>query len=822
MTGLSQDIRIALRSFRRSPGFASLVVATLAVGIGGTVAMFSVVDGVLFRELPYRNSDRMAVIWNRHATTSSDKVQISGPDFLDYREQTSSFEELAFMHNATDNTLTDGERAEQVDVGYVSANFFRFLGVDAVVGRTFSADETATAGIVMGEAGPAVISYGLWTRRYGSDPEVLGRTVYLSGQPVRILGVLPADFRLILPYAGGGAMSAGANDNADVWRVLPEQAFPNMPRSMAVVRVLGRLAPGVTIAQARLEFDLLADRLRDTHRVHEERGTRIDIVPLHSDVVGHVRAIILSLFGAVGVVLLVACANAASLVSVQANNRSREVAVRMALGAHRGRILRQWFTEYGLLAGTGALVGVGLAQLLIRTIIGIAPQNVPLIYRAGIDLRAVGFAIIVATIATLVFGIWPAMRAAGTSPSAQLTAGSRGVIGSGNRFRSGMVVAEIALSFVLLVGGGLLIRSFMQLQRATLGFDPPSVLTAKVALGHGIYDDEELRRQYWTALRSELDRHPAVQSAGLVWPLPFAGQGAEVPYDNLGDESEDWGRYVAFTASASPGYFETVRAEVLDGRAFEEWDLDRANEIVVVDDLVAERLYPDGSAVGKTVWVGDVRGLERRPLEIVGVVRHIRHSSVTGLEREVIYRLAPGARNLAVVVRATGGMTAVIPDLRRITGALDRNVPLFDERTLASYLGDQVAPTRFTMTLATAFGVIAFLMAVVGLYGVVSYMVSQRTAELGVRMALGAGGGSIVRLIIGHGAIMAGVGIVVGIGVALAVTRAIRSILVEVPATDPLTFALTAGLLAASALAASYVPASRAARLDPAVTLREE
>jgi ABC-type antimicrobial peptide transport system permease subunit len=265
-----------------------------------------------------------------------------------------------------------------------------------------------------------------------------------------------------------------------------------------------------------------------------------------------------------------------------------------------------------------------------------------------------------------------------------------------------------------------------------------------------------------------------------------------------------------------------MRAEVLEGRAFEEWDSDRADEIVVVDDIVAERLYPNSNAVGKSLWVEDVRSRERRALEIIGVVRHIRHSSVTGAEREVIYQLAPAARNLAVVVRATGGIASVTPELRRITGALDSDVPLFDERTLLSYLGDQIAPTRFTMTLAATFGIVALLMAVVGLYGVVSYMVSQRTAELGVRMALGAGEGLIVRLIMGHGAAMAGVGILVGLGVALVVTRAIRSLLVDVPANDPLTFAVTAGLLAAAALVASYLPARRAARLDPAVTLRDE
>jgi putative ABC transport system permease protein len=633
---------------------------------------------------------------------------------------------------------------------------------------------------------------------------------------------MPPDFELILPYTEGGAMSSGANDNADVWRILPEQGFNNMPRSMAVIRVVGRLGPDVSFRQAQEEFDGLAARLRGEHRVHQERGTRIDLVPLHADVVGHVRAIILSLFGGVGVVLLIACANVANLVSVRANDRSREVAVRIALGAYRSRILRQLFTEYALLAGMGALLGLGLARGLIRAIVGIAPANVPMIDQVGVDLRALGFAVLVAMAATMLFGIWPAMRAANTPPSTQLSSGSRGEIGRGNRFRSGIVAAEIALSLVLLVGGGLLIRSFVRLQQARLGFEPTSVFTAKIALGHGTYDDADLRQAYWDALRRELDQHPSIQSAGFGWPLPFAGQGAEMPYNNTGGDSDDWGRHVAFTAMASPGYLETMRAGVVEGRTFEEQDVGREDEIAVVDEQVANRLFAGGSAVGRTLWLEDMRSGARRPLEIIGVVRHIRHSSVTGPERDVIYQLARASRNLAVVVRTAGAMEAFVPELRRITGALDRDIPVFDERTLASYLGDQIAPTRFTMTLASTFGIVALLMAAVGLYGVVSYTVAQRTAEFGVRMALGAGEGTIVRLVLTHGATMALVGIGLGLLAALGVTRTIRSLLVEVPANDPLTFTVMAGVLAGAALLAAYVPARRAARLDPAVTLRNE
>lgn len=822
MTTLFDDLRVAARSCRRAPGFTALVVLTLAVGIGGAVAMFSVVDGVLFAELPYRDSDRMAVIWNRHDATGADKIQISGPDFVDYRDQATSFAELAFIHNATDNTLTDGARAEQVDVGYVSANFFDFLGVGAVVGRTFGRDDDVAAG--EGVIGPAVISHALWARRYGADAGVIGRTVYLSGTPVQILGVMPADFRLVLPYAQGGAMSAGANDVIDVWRILPDRSFPRMPRSMAVVRALGRLAPGISFAQARDEFDRLAASLRAEHRVHEERRTAIEIVPLRSEVVGHVRAIVLTLFGAVGLVLLIASANVASLVSVEGNRRARDVAVRMAIGAGRGRILRQLFTQYALLAVLGALSGVALAEGLLRAIIGLAPASVPLLDRVGLDARALGFAILVTSAATLLFGVWPALRAAGTAPSPILSAASRVVVGHGNRYRNAMVVMAIALSMVLVAAFGLLARSFLEIQRASLGFEAAPVWTARVSLGHSRFADEALRRRYWDSLRRAMADDPALQSAGLVWPLPFTGQGVEIPYDSTGDDAPDWGRFVAFTANALPGYLETMQATVLDGRVFDERDLDRAGELVVVDDLVAARLYPGGRAVGRPIWIEDFGTNKRRPAEIIGVVSHLRHSRVTGSEREVIYRLLPTARNLAIVARAgTGaGAESAITALRRITESLDADVPTFDERPLAAYVDDQVAPTRFTMTLAAVFSVAALLMAVVGLYGVISYAIAQRTGELGLRMALGAGAGSILGLVMRRGLLLTAAGLLTGAIMSLGAARLIRGLLVEVPANDPLTFGMTALVLATAALGATYLPARRAAKLDPVTALREE
>lgn len=821
MLSFLSDLRHAVRSSRRSPGFVLLVVLTLAVGIGVNVGMFSVVDAVLFSPLPYPDADRMVMIWNRHVSTGTDKVLISGPDLADYREQSTALEDLIFIHNATDNTLTDGQRAEQVEVAYVSSNLFQFLGVSPVAGRVFTADDERALVAQMGRPGPAVISHALWASRYGSDPDVLGRTIYLGGQPVEVVGVLPADFELVLPYREGGAMSSGANDEADVWRILPDRSFPSMPRSVAIVRVVARMREGVTLQQAQAEFDAIAARIRGQYRVHQERGTEIDLIPLHEDVVGPVRATILALFAAVAVLLVLACANVANLVSVRSAHRQREVAIRAAVGASRGRLIRQLLTENAVLAAAGAALGVPLAALLIDGIVTLAPTNVPMLDRVDVDGRALAFAIAAGFLATILSGVLPALRASSRAASRHLGSAGRPGLGRGHRLRAAIVTGEIALSVVLLVGGGLLVKSFVHLQRAQLGFEPDRVLSARVAIGHGAYDDESLRRQYWESLRRNAEAIPGVVRVGLVSPLPFGGQGAEIPYNNLGGEAADWGRYVASTAYASPGYFEVMGAEVLDGRTFQESDLDRT-DIAVIDDIAAARVFPDGRAVGRQVWVQNLGQDTRRPLEVIGVVRHLRHSNVTGDEREVLYRPANALRSMAIVVQTAGDPLAVITSLQELAGSLDRDIPMFEVRTLASYIADRNATTRFTMTLASVFGLVALLMAAIGLYGVVAFAVEQRTSEIGLRMALGATPPRIIRQVLTEGGVMAGIGMAIGLVAALAVSRTIEGLLVGVPARDPATFMLVSAALLVAALLAAWMPARRASRLDPLVTLREE
>ncbi len=818
MSFIYQDLRYAFRMLREHPGFSTTVVLTLALGIGANIAMFSVVNGLLFSPLPYRDADRLVMVWNSHTATGAENVQISGLDFLDYQEFTSSFEGFVALHNATDNSLSDDGPAEQIDVGGVSPGFFRFLGREPFLGRGFTSDEEMAGSL----SRSVVISHGLWTRRFGADPSLIGRTINISGLPKEVVGVLPADFDLVMPDHAAGFGGDGMPQVVDAWQPLSEGVF-RYSRSLALFRVIGKLRDGVTFDQAQDEMDNFAVRLREEHPIHVDRGLAIDLFPMQADVVRDFRPVVLSLFGAVGFVLLIACANVANLILVRAAHRQREVAVRAAMGASRARILKQLLTENALLASIGTALGLVLARVGIDAIKLLAPSNVPFLDRIAIAGNVVWFAVVVGGITILVFGLLPAIRAARPDLRTQLADGSSSFVGHKHQLRDALVVAEVALSLVLLVGSGLMIRSFMELEAAQLGFEPTAAMTVKIALPRGIYDSPEPRGNYWRDFRREALLLPGTESVAAVWPLPFAESGTEIPYSATGGTSSDVGLYLTTTTLVSPGYFETMEAQLVDGRTFIEEDLgDDATipSIVVVDDIVAERAFPGQSAVGQTLWLAPEGRAEKLPLEIIGVVSHVRHQRVVGPERETIFRPTAGAFRMALVVRTEGDPQTVLGGLRQVAARLDPNVPIFDGRTFDEYLGKELAQTRFTMTLASFLALAALVLAAVGLYGVTSYSVAQRESELGVRVALGAHRGAIMRLVLGHSLAMTLIGIGIGLVLSFAVSRVIQSLLTGVTPTDPLTLGGVSLLLATVAMIASYLPARRAARVDPLTALR--
>ena len=817
MSSIYQDLRYAIRMLHQQPGFTTTVVLTLALGIGANIAMFGVVNGLLFSPLPYRDSDRLVMVWNRHTSTGAESVQISGLDFLDYKEFASSFETFVAVHRATDNSLSDEGPAEQIDVGGVSPDFFQFIGREPFLGRSFSAeDEVSNSG-----TGSVIISHGLWTRRFGADPGVLGRTIHMSGIPAEVIGVLPADFDLVVPDHGIGARGDGMPEVIDAWQLLSEGVF-RYSRSLALFRVIGRLREGVTLREAQEEMDGIAARLREEFPVHADRGMEIDLIPMQIDVVREIRPIVLSLFGAVGFVLLIACANVANLILVRAAHRQREVAVRAALGAGRARLVGQLLTENALLAAIGTALGLLLAQVGIDAIKLLAPANVPFLEQIAVEGNVVWFAVAVGAFTILLFGLVPALRAAQPDLRSQLADGPGRIAGRTHQLRDALVVAEVALSLVLLVGGGLMIRSFMELQAAQLGFEPTSAMTVKIALPRGAYDAAEQRANYWRNFRRDAMLLPGVERVAATWPLPFAESGSEIPYSSTGGSSSDVGRYLTTTKLVSPGFFETMGARLVDGRTFIEEDLTRNAAIVVVDDIVAERIYPGQTAVGQTLWLAPEGPAAKFPLEIIGVVSHIRHQRVVGEERETIYRLADRVFRMAIVVRTSGDPRAALGGIRQVAARLDPNVPVFDARTFDDYIDKEIAPTRFTMTLASFFAIVALVLAAVGLYGVTSYSVAQRESELGVRVALGAHRPTIMRLVLGHSLAMTLIGIGIGLVLSLALSLVIQSLLLGVTPTDPLTLVGVSVLLAAVAMIASYLPARRAARVDPIVALRGE
>ena len=814
MSSIYQDLKCAIRMLHEHPGFSATVVLTLALGIGANIAMFSVVNGILFAPLPYRDADRLVMVWNHHTSTGADNVQISGLDFLDYKELASSFEAFVAVHEARDNSLSDEGPAEPIAVGGVSPDFFQFIGREPFLGRSFTSDdEVAGSG-----TGSVIISHGLWTRRFGANPEVLGRTVSISGIPAEVVGVLPANFELVMPIHGSSG-GDGMSGVIDAWQLLSEGVF-RYSRFDAAFRVIGRLREGVTLAQAQEEMDGIAVRLREEFPVHADRGTEIDLIPMQTDLVREIRPTVLFLFGAVGFVLMIACANVANLVLVRAAHRQREVAVRAALGAGRARIVQQLLTENALLALIGTALGLLLARAGTDAIKLMAPANVPNLEHVAVEGPVVWFAVALGAFTIMLFGLVPALRAARPDLRGQLADGPRSIAGRAYQFRDALVVTEVALSLVLLVGGGLMIRSFARLQATELGFEPTSAMTLKIALPRGVYDAAGPRVNYWNNFRREVMLLPGVESVAAVWPLPFAGSGSEIPYSSQGESSSDVGRDLTTTTLVSPGFFQTMGARLVDGRTFTEEDLTRNAAIVVVDDIVAERVYPGRTPVGQTLWLAPEGRAEKIPLEIIGVVSHIRHQRIVGEERETIYRLTAAVFRMAMVVRTSGDPRAALGGIRQVATRLDPNVPIFDARTFDEYIDKEIAPTRFTMTLASFFGIAALVLAAVGLYGVTSYSVTQRESELGVRVALGAHRGTILRLVLGHALAITLIGIAIGLALSLALSLVIRSLLLGITPTDPLTLVGVSFLLTAVAMVASYVPARRAARVDPVIALR--
>jgi putative ABC transport system permease protein len=826
-----RDLKYAVRSFGRRPLFTAVILLTLGLGIGSNVAIFSVANAVLFRALPFKDPDRLAFVWTRLPKTNVAHSLVSGPDLRDYQNETTQFEGFAGAV-AIPGTLTGEGPPERITNAYVSWNLLSLLGVRPILGRTHLAEDAFPIDPKQfGNPNPklppnkVVLSHGLWQRRFGGDSSVIGRTIQMDGWGSVVIGVLPRDFRIYLP--ADAAMPA----NIDAWGVLPSN-MGDFERQAAFLTVVTRLKPRVTQAQAQDEMDRLAKRLREVHQFHATQNTQIVVGGMHHDVVAHARPALVALLGAVGFVLLIACANIGNLLLVRASERGREIAVRAALGSGRGRVVAQLLTESLVLAAGGMVLGLALAWQGIRVIKALSPANLPRIESVSLDAGAFGFAAAVTVLAAILFGLAPALRAVRGNLADRLrdrgsdTGGARG-----NKLRTVLVVSEVTLSLVLLIGAGLMVRSFAAIQRVNPGFDPKNVVTFTAPLPFVKYLSSQARATFVNQLGDRLATIPGVQSVGGVTPLPLAGgeQYSVGSYGRIGDPDDVFRSNTADYKSVLPGYFETMRIALLSGRSFTRADNEiEALDVALIDAKLAARLFARENPLGAQILVNHFNektfSLERLPVTIVGVVANVRSASLAAEGRETIY--LPYAFQsflpLTFAVRTAADPSSLIPRIRTEVDALDRDVPVADLSTLESRVAEARAPTRFLLALSSTFAGLALVLAALGLYGVISFSVRQRTREIGVRVALGASDRDVRRLILGQGMLVSGIGIGLGLAASIGLTRIVSSSLVGVSATDPITFAAVSLVLLAVSALASYLPARRATTVDPVRALREE
>jgi putative ABC transport system permease protein len=807
MQNLLQDIRFGLRTLGKNPGFTIVAVLTLALGIGANTAIFSVVDAVLLRPLPYPESDRLFTVYQTLPQDPAQNTGVSYPNYLDWTQQNQAFEAIAAVRG-TSLALSGRGEPTYIETGSVTSNYFDVLRAKPLLGRTLQPSDDAL------DANPVVVmSESLWRARFGADPAIVGRTVTLDQHPITVVGIVPAYFRPSVPDAA-----------AQLWFPLRQDGvFSDMRARRAghYLAALGRLKSGVTAAQAQSEMAALQERLAAQYP-NENKGWGVRIVSLQADMAGNVRTALLVLLGAVGFVFLIACANVASLQLARAASRRKEIAIRVALGAGRQRLLRQFLTESVLLSMIGGAVGLVLAYEALQGLIAWLPADLPRISEIHVDARVLAFGLLLSVVSGVIFGLAPAWHST-ESRLAEALEGARGA-GEGrtsHRARNIFVVAETALAIVLLVGAGLLIRSFARLQQVNVGFNPAQLLTAQIGLPRAQYAKPEQWISFYKQTLERMNALPGAQEAAVAVPLPLNS------YINLAFAIEGRPprtRSEAPTAdfvAISPNYFHVMQIPLQRGREFGETDSQSAPKVCVISASLAQQLFPNGSALGQRIIIGYPADAAR---EIVGIVGDVKDSDLAARESAQIY--VPFVQNpfwaADIAVRTHGNPSALSGALREQIRAIDSALPVAEVRPMAEVIGSTIAQPRFRTALLSLFGVVALLLAAIGIYGVLAYTVAQQTREIGIRMALGANPGRVLRLVLERGLRLAGTGTVIGILAALMLTRLLGSLLFDVSATDPVTFAAVAGLLLGVAVLACYVPARRAMRVDPMVALRYE
>ncbi len=818
-----KDVRHALRALVAAPAFTVAALLSLAIGIGANTAIFSIVDGLLLRPLPYADAGRLVILWNRSPGLNITEDWFSTAQYFDIKNGHHGFEQVAIAIGGNYN-LTGSREPERVGTIRVSSSLLSMLGQRAVLGRLFVPDEDHP-----GRTATAVLSYGTWARRFGSDPGVLGKKIILNGVPYEIVGVMPRSFSLpreVMPTLDGA-------EQAEILLPLPLPANAAQNRDHEDYNIMGKLKPGVSVQQAQAEMDTITARLRQEfpEAYPPNGGLTFGIVPLLEQVVGNVRRTLYLLLGAVGFVLLIACLNLANLQLSRAIARQKEIAVRTALGASRVRIVRQLLTESVLLAFTGGALGIGLAFLALRGVRLLGPQSVPRMNDVGIGVAALAFTLMVCILSSILFGLAPALRASrvdvqtALQDTSRTSSGVSAIWGRGNNFRRSLVITEIALCAMLLIGAGLLIRSFVRVREVNPGFDPHNVLTLELTMTGERYKDKEAVLSAYRELWQRLEKLPGVTSAGAVTSLPLSQMFAWGPITVEGRVPLPGEKFInADTRMMSGHYFQAMKIPLRAGRFFNDDDVANKLRVAIVDDNMAQQLWPGHDPIGKRFHIGGINETDSPWITVVGVVGRVNQYTLDSDSRIAFYlpQTQYVTRAMNIVMRGDNDPVALAPAVKQQIHELNPDLPLYNVSTMQERFDNSLARRRFTMLVLGAFAAISLGLAIIGIYGLIAYQVGQGSREVGIRLALGASRTNIMTLIVRGGMTLAFWGVGIGIGGALLVSRLMRSLLFGVGATDGATFVAVPVLLAFIAFLASYIPARRASRIDPAISLRCE
>lgn len=808
MDSLLRDLKFSVRSLLKYPGFSAVAVLTLALGIAANTTIFSTVDALLLHPFSFPNQERLLVLWEQNRAVGSLRGSVAPGNFTEWREQNQSCEEVVAIDQISFD-LSDGDHPERFPGYGVTRGFFDVLGVKAASGRTFLPEESQS-----GREQVAVLKHSFWQKHFNADPNIVGKTITLNRKPFTVVGVMPADFNY--PYNAG-----------ELWTPLIFDREEEHNRQSHYLRVIGLLKPGVTVAQAQADIGGIAKRAQQQFP-ESNSGRDANVVTLTDDAVRGARTGVPILMGAVVFVLLIACANVANLLLVRAASRQRETAVRLALGASRSRLVRQALTESALLGLLGGVLGLFISVWAIQALANGIPEGfskfIPGWNRLGINFNVLLFTFLLSLLAGMVAGLAAVWHATRTNVNEALKAGGRGDSGKAghNRLRGALIVSEVALSLVLLIGAGLMVRSFVEMLRADLGIKPENVLKMEISLQHDNYADENKRRDFYQQLMGRIESVPGVNKAGLVSIVPFSSSNTSSAMQIVGRPPFPKGEEPYLERRvATPGYFEAIGTALRQGRLFTAQDDEKSVRVVLVNEAFAKKYMAGQQAIGQRINMG---GGEKENKEIIGVVADVKNDDIDEAADPTAYEphsQTPN-RTMNLILRGTQEPTQLVAAVRSEVRVLDPNLPVSNVNTLRQMIDERMSAKRLMTYILAIFALCALLLASVGIYGVMSYAVTQRTQEIGIRMALGARAADVLKLVVGNGMTLALIGVAIGLAGSFALTRLLANLLFHVTATDKLTFGGVALSLVVVALIACYIPARRATRVDPLVALRDE